>query len=82
MFADFPRMLHAAFDADGERRVSGKNPVWFRNGGCGTRMPAIASAARQSKIYSESKQSDFSPIFGELSSMQSLAIYRGLLVEN
>jgi hypothetical protein len=31
---------------------------------------------RQSKIYSESNQSDFSRIFGALSSMQSLAIYR------
>jgi hypothetical protein len=43
---------------------------------------AVAPAARQSKIYGESNQSDFSLIFAELSSMQSLAIYRGLLVEN
>jgi hypothetical protein len=80
--AGISRMLHAAFDADGERRVSGKFDVWFRNGGCVGCMPPIAPAARQSKIYGESNQSDFSLIFAALSSMQSLAIYRGLLVEN
>jgi hypothetical protein len=36
----------------------------------------------QSKIYTESNQPDFSQIFGELSSMQTLAIYRGLLVRD
>jgi hypothetical protein len=34
----------------------------------------------QSKIYAESNQSDFSRIFAELISMQTLAIYRALLV--
>jgi len=34
----------------------------------------------QSKIYTESNQSDFSQISAELSSMQTLAIYRRLLV--
>src|SRR3954452_7263779 len=34
----------------------------------------------QSKIYTESNQSDFSQIFGDLTSMQTLAIYRRLLV--
>jgi hypothetical protein len=34
---------------------------------------------RQSKIYTESNQSDFSQILDELSSMQTLAIYRPLL---
>jgi Family of unknown function (DUF5330) len=41
-----------------------------------------SKASRQSKIYSESNQADFPRIFGALSSMQSLAIYRGLLIEN
>src|ERR1700730_1666195 len=82
IFAAISRMLHAAFDANGERRVSEKFRIWFRNGGRERSMPAIAPAARQSKIYGESNQSDFSLIFAELSSMQSLAIYRGLLVEN
>src|SRR5438105_1283416 len=41
-----------------------------------------ACGPRQSKIYSESNQSDFLRIFAGLSSMQSLAIYRGLLVES
>jgi hypothetical protein len=35
----------------------------------------------QSKIYTESNESDFSRIFGVLSSMQTLAIYRRLLVK-
>jgi hypothetical protein len=39
VFAGFSPKLRAAFDANGERRVSGKQPVWFRNGGCGRRMP-------------------------------------------
>src|SRR6266851_4597748 len=82
LFAGITPMLRAVFDADGECRVSGKLLVWFRNGGCGNRMPPIAPAARQSKIYGESNQSDFSRIFHKLSSMQSLAIYRGLLVQN
>jgi Family of unknown function (DUF5330) len=34
----------------------------------------------QSKIYTESNQSDFSQFFGDLTSMQTLAIYRRLLV--
>jgi hypothetical protein len=34
----------------------------------------------QSKIYTESNQSGFSPIFDDLSSMQTLAMYRRLLV--
>jgi hypothetical protein len=35
----------------------------------------------QSKIYAESNQSDFSQFFAELISMQTLAIYRPLLVK-
>jgi hypothetical protein len=38
MFAGFSRMSRAAFDLNGERRVSRKSPVWFRNGGYGKRM--------------------------------------------
>jgi hypothetical protein len=36
----------------------------------------------QSKIYTESNQSHFSRIFGDLSPMQTLAIYRQLLAKN
>jgi hypothetical protein len=36
----------------------------------------------QSKIYTESNQTDFPRIFGDFTSMQTLAIYRGLLVQN
>jgi hypothetical protein len=36
----------------------------------------------QSKIYTESIQSDFTEIFGDLTSMQTLAIYRRLLVRD
>jgi hypothetical protein len=36
----------------------------------------------QSKIYTESNQPGFLQIFGELSSMQTLAIYRRLLVRD
>ena len=37
---------------------------------------------RQSKIYTESIQSDFPQIFGDLTSMQTLALYRRLLVRD
>src|SRR5437764_8537734 len=81
VFAGFSRLLRAPFDADGERRRSGKKPVWFRNGGCGGCMPAIVkSGPRQLKIYGESKGPDLLRIFSALSPMQSLAIYRGLLI--
>jgi hypothetical protein len=36
----------------------------------------------QSKIYTESNQPDFSQIFGDFTSMQTLTIYRRLLVQN
>jgi hypothetical protein len=36
----------------------------------------------QSKIYTESNQPHFSQIFGDLSSMQTLAIYRQLLAKD
>jgi hypothetical protein len=42
--------------------------------------PFSARNRHQSKIYTESNQSDFSQIFGHLSSIQTLAIYRRLLV--
>jgi hypothetical protein len=38
--------------------------------------------ASQSKIYIESNQSDFQPIFGEFTSMQTLTIYRRLIVRS
>jgi len=45
-----------------------------------TALPLSARNRHQSKIYTESNDSDFSRIFGDLTSMQTLAIYRGLLV--
>jgi Family of unknown function (DUF5330) len=45
------------------------------------RTPRFSARNRhQSKIYTESNQSDFSYIFGDLSSIRTLAIYRRLLV--
>jgi hypothetical protein len=43
---------------------------------------AGGESPHQSKIYTESNQSDFSRIFGELISMQTLAIYRPLLARD
>jgi hypothetical protein len=34
----------------------------------------------KSKIYTESNQADFSQVFGDLSAMETFAIYRRLLV--
>jgi len=44
--------------------------------------PFGAKNRHQLKIYTESNQSDFSRIFGDLSLMQTLAIYRQLLAKN
>jgi hypothetical protein len=44
------------------------------------RVAPAGESPHQSKIYAESNQSDFTQIFGELISMQTLAIYRRLLV--
>jgi hypothetical protein len=44
--------------------------------------PARGEGRHQSKIYTESNQADFSQIFRELSSMQTLALYRRLLVKD
>jgi hypothetical protein len=41
----------------------------------------FAASRHQSKIYTESNQSDFRQIFADLTSMQTLAIYRGLIVK-
>ena len=43
-------------------------------------LPWLAKA-HQSKIYAESNQSDFPQFFADLISMQTLAIYRALLVK-
>ncbi|HEY0912032.1 MAG TPA: hypothetical protein VGD75_17565 [Bradyrhizobium sp.] len=48
---------------------------WMRQ-----RVGPASESPHQSKIYTESNQSDFAQIFGELISMQTLAIYRPLLV--
>jgi hypothetical protein len=42
---------------------------------------ALAESRHQSKIYTESNQSHFPQIFGDLTSMQTLALYRRLLVK-
>src|SRR3979411_3129734 len=57
-------------------------PVWFRNGGYAQPPRAAAESRHQSKIYTESNHSDFSQIFGDLTTMQILAIYRQLLVKD
>ena len=46
------------------------------------RIRSIAGSRHQSKIYAESNQSDFSQFFRDLTSMQTLAIYRRLLVKD
>jgi hypothetical protein len=45
-------------------------------------IPFFTENLHQSKIYTESNQSDFSQIFDDLTSMQTLAIYRRLLVKD
>ena len=77
-FCVFP---DGSFDPDGERPVSAPAGLWFRNGGCALRVVAAGEGPHQSKIYAESNQSDFSQFFVELISMQTLAIYRPLLVK-
>jgi hypothetical protein len=47
---------------------------------CG-RIRSITGSRHQSKIYAESNQSDYSQIFRDFTSMQTLAIYRRLLVK-
>jgi len=42
----------------------------------------LSESRHQSKIYTESNRSDFPRIFADLTSMQTLAIYRRLLVQN
>jgi hypothetical protein len=61
----------------------------FRNGSrmvskWWTRTPAFFRVAsrHQSKIYTESNQSDYRQIFAGLTSMQTLALYRRLLVRD
>jgi hypothetical protein len=46
------------------------------------RIRSITGSRHQSKIYIESNDSDFSQIFGQLTSRQTLAIYRRLLVKD
>src|SRR5512140_3393706 len=50
----FRRSQYRAFGANGERRVSRTDRVWFRNGGCPPAHPALAESHHQSKIYTES----------------------------
>jgi hypothetical protein len=42
----------------------------------------LGESRHQSKIYTESNQSDFSQIFGDFTSMQTLAIYRRLIIQS
>jgi len=44
--------------------------------------PIDGESRDQLKIYTESNQSDFLRIFGDLSSMQTFGIYRGLLARD
>jgi len=46
------------------------------------RIRSITGSRHQSKIYAESNQSDYSQIFRDFTSMQTLAIYRRLLVKD
>jgi hypothetical protein len=48
----------------------------------GAALVIFTEIPRQSKIYTESIQSDFPQIFGDLTSMQTLALYRRLLVRD
>jgi len=73
--------MRSAFDANGERRVSSALALWFRKGGRAGAADFM-HAGYQSKIYIESNQSDFQLIFGEFTSMQTLTIYRRLLVRS
>jgi hypothetical protein len=71
VFAGFSRKPRAAFDADGERRVSGKKPGmvskwWMRQ----THAAFLAQAGHQSRLFGGSNQLDFWRNFEELSSMQ------------
>jgi hypothetical protein len=70
------------FNADGERRVSGKRPAWFRKGARAPVHGFEPENRHQSKIYTESNQSHFWRIFDDLSVTQTLAIYRRLLAKN
>jgi hypothetical protein len=63
--------------------VNDRFPGWSRYGFemvDAHREPKTSRKPHQSKIYTESNQSDFWQIFGDLTSMQTLALYRRLLV--
>jgi hypothetical protein len=67
------QMVNAGFPAPtgyGFERVDAANARLF------------AGIRHQSKIYTESNQSNFRLIFGDLTSMQTLAIYRQLLIKH
>jgi hypothetical protein len=81
VFTGFSHAVARSFDTDGECRVSSPQPVWFRNGGYAPHRH-FTEISCQSKIYTESIQSDFPQIFGDLTSMQTLALYRRLLVRD
>jgi hypothetical protein len=44
--------------------------------------PAGVAPRRQSIVYAESNHSGFQRIFGDFTSMQTLAVYRPLLIRN
>src|SRR5271154_892918 len=72
----FQRPMRRSINADGERRVSTNIRIWFRNGG---QTSVTLPYRHQSKIYIESNRAIFSLIPLDLTSMQTLAIYRRLL---
>ena len=71
-----------SFDADGERQVTGRDRLWFRNGGCASGANFSRDGGHQSKIYAELNHSSFRKIFGGFISMETLRIYRRLVVRN
>ena len=63
-------------------RFPSRVDLWFRNGGCASRANLARDGGHQSKIYAESNHSQFSANFRRFTSMQTLPIYRRLLVRN
>ncbi len=78
--------FHPRHDAHSTRmvndRFTSRVDLWFRNGGCASGAIFSRNSGHQSKIYAESNHSGFQKIFGDFTSMQTLAIYRRLLVRN
>src|ERR1700742_4951930 len=70
------------FDPHGERPVSRTGGLMVSNWWMRQSATAFSKTRRQSKIYAESNRWRFRQIFAELNSMQTLAVYRRLLVRH